>query len=70
MKTQRHKDKKTHCTYKFHFSIMAAEGGADTVGINSTIDRKKRIKVKGTVHRLHYEILNDPNIIAESGWEN
>ena len=49
---------------------MATDNGAGTDGMNSGGDQKKRNKVKGTTHGLHYEILDDPNIIAESGWEN
>ena len=49
---------------------MAAEGGASTDGINSAADRKTKLKVKGAAHGLHYEILDDPNIVAESDWED
>ena len=49
---------------------MAAEGSASTGGTKIDDDHKKRFKSKGNPHGLHYEILNDPNIIAESGWED
>jgi len=32
-------------------------------------DTKKKSKPKGQNHGVHYEILEDPNIIAEPGWE-
>ena len=45
---------------------MTGQGGD---GMTSAAEKSKRSKAKGAPHGLHYEILDDPNIKAESDWE-
>ena len=54
---------------KFKLSIMTGERGAYSDAMTSRDENKKRTKVKGRTHGLHFQILDDPNIKAESNWE-
>lgn len=48
---------------------MTGEGGAGSGGMTSGGSETKKGKRKGVPHELHYEILDDATIKAESGWE-
>ena len=48
---------------------MTAEDGVGSDGMTLGAVQKKKNKARGGTHGLHYEILDDPNIKAESGWE-
>ena len=48
---------------------MAGEGGAGNGGVTSGGGSDKKPHPKGATHALHYDILDDPNIKAESNWE-
>ena len=54
---------------KFNLSIMTDQSVPTNDGMTSGGEKKKVTKTKGVPHGLHYEILDDPNIKAESGWE-
>lgn len=47
-------------------SEVGARGGRKT----SRGGISKRQKSKAIFHKLHFEILNDPNIKAKSNWKN
>ena len=48
---------------------MTVGDGVGSDGMTSGAAQKKKNKARGSTHGLHYEILDDPNIKAESGWE-
>ncbi len=48
---------------------MASEVPTKSEGMTSGGDNQKKVHKKGGTHGLHHEILDDPNIKAESNWE-
>ena len=49
---------------------MNGEGDRNMDGVTPGSEAKKKSKVKGATHDLRLDILNDPTIKAESGWED
>ncbi len=48
---------------------MSAKGDRNSDGRTPASEAKKKGKAKGTSHGLHLDILTDPTIKAEKGWE-
>ena len=48
---------------------MTGEGATGIDGMTSGGEKIKRGKQKGAKHELHFDILDNPDVKAESGWE-
>ena len=49
---------------------MSGKGDRNSDGRTLASEAKKKGKAKGASHGLHLDILMDPTIKVESGWEN